>query len=304
VEIVCLQNGNDGTPAYCLPTTAGTLESYYRLAKAIGPRHLLYGIQFADRLQSGKFMEFASLQEMAVAMIPGLLAHHGDGPFCLIGHSFGGFLAIELAQQLVSRGRHVPLVVMIVARGPSLSFVRLSRLNSFVRNVGPWALRVATRVVANAQYRSMYREKFKLTRPHKFAATSWYQSLPKDHQDYVTNNDANLRKYRFEGAYRGKILLIRKSFSPESDTHPLRFDHLKDYGWGDATGASVDIVCTPDDPTSMLYRNDVVDIANALRAVLSECDRGMKSNREQVENFICGSVPSATLRQNEFSSDP
>ena len=76
MEIVCLQNGNDGTPAYCLPTTAGTLESYYRLAKAIGPGHLLYGIQFADRLQSGKFMEFASLQEMAVAMIPGLLAHH------------------------------------------------------------------------------------------------------------------------------------------------------------------------------------------------------------------------------------
>lgn len=276
MEIVCFQNGNNSASAYCLPTTAGTLESYYRLAKAIGPGHLLYGIQFADRLQSGKFMEFASLQEMAAAMVPGLLTHHGDGPICLIGHSFAGFLAIELAQQLVSHGKHVPLVVMIVGRGPSSSFAGGFRINNFVRNVGPWALRVATRAVSNSHYRSMYRDKFKLTRNHKFTATSWYQSLPKDHQDYVTNNDANLRKYQFEGAYHGKILLIRKSFLPELDAHPLRVDHLEDYGWGEATGASVDIVCTPDDPTSMLYRHDVVDIANALRAALSECDRNVQ----------------------------
>lgn len=273
MEIVCLQNGNNSTPAYCLPTTAGTLESYYELTKAIGPGHLLYGIQFADRLQSGKFMEFASLQEMAVAMLPGLLAHHGEGPICLIGHSFAGFLAIELAQQLVGCGKHVPLVVMIVGRGPSSSLTGRFRINNFIRNVGPWALRVATRAVSNSHYRSIYRDKFKLTREHKFTATSWYQSLPKDHQDYVTNNDANLRKYQFKGAYHGKILLIRKSFLPELDAHPLRFDHLKDYGWGDATGASVDVVCTSDDPTSMLYRHDVVDIANALRTALNECDR-------------------------------
>jgi thioesterase domain-containing protein len=193
----------------------------------------------------------------------------------LIGHSFAGFLAIELAQQLVSHGKQVPLVAMIVARGPSSSFTGLFRVNNFVRNVGPWAFRVATRAVADSHYRSMYRDKLKLARQHKFAETSWYQSLPKDHQEYVTNNDANLRKYRFEGNYRGKILLVRKKFEPEIDTHPLRFDHLKDYGWGDATGASVEVVCTADDPTSMLYQDNVIDIANALRVALSECDRGM-----------------------------
>jgi thioesterase domain-containing protein len=291
VEIVCLQDGNNGAPAYCLPTTAGTLESYYRLAKAIGPGHLIYGIQFADRLPSGKFRKFASLQEMAAAMAPDLLAHHRDGQICLIGHSFAGFLAIELAQQLVGHGRHVPLVAMIVGRGPSASFTPLFRMKNFIRNVGPWALRVATRAVADSNYRSMYRDKLKLERHHKFVDTNWYQSLPKDHQDYVTNNDANLRKYRFEGAYHGKILLVRKKFVPELDTHPLRFDQLEDYGWGAATGASVDVVYTPDDPTSMLYRHDVVDIANALRLALSECDRSLRIAKPEI------SVPSPSTHQ-------
>ena len=276
MEIVCLQDGNSSAPAYCLPTPAGTLESYFELAKAIGPGHLVYGIQFADRLQNGKFNEFASLREMAAAMAPDLLAHHRDGPICLIGHSFGAFLAIELARQLVGHGRLVPLVAIIVGRGPLVSFTPLFRIKHFMRNVGPWALRVATRVLTDSRYRSIYRNNLKLQRPHKFVGTSWYESLPKDYQDYITRNDANVRNYRFEGAYRGKILLVRKRFLPELDSHPLRFGQLEDYGWGGATGASVDVVYTPDDPTDMLYRHDVVDIAIALRLALSECDRSLR----------------------------
>ena len=114
----------------------------------------------------------------------------------------------------------------------------------------------------------------KLPRQHKFVGTSWYESLPKEYQDYIVKNDANLRSYRFEGAYRGKVLLIRKKFLPELDTHPLRFDQLEDYGWGGATGASVDVVYTPDDPTFM-PSSAVVQVANALRLALSECDQSL-----------------------------
>ena len=86
---------------------------YFELANAIGPGHLIYGIQFADRVQTGKFKEFSSLREMATAILPEFLAHHRDGPICLIGYSFAACLAIELAQHLIGLGKRVPLVVII-----------------------------------------------------------------------------------------------------------------------------------------------------------------------------------------------
>jgi thioesterase domain-containing protein len=116
VEIVRLQDGNCSASAYCLPTSAGTIHDYFELAKAIGPGHLIYGIQFADRVQTGKFKEFSSLREMATAMLPEFLTHHRDGPVCLIGYSFAALLAIELAQQLIGLGKSTGSRLLVPSR--------------------------------------------------------------------------------------------------------------------------------------------------------------------------------------------
>jgi thioesterase domain-containing protein len=291
VEIVCLQDGESSTAAYCLPSVAGTVEGYLDLAKAIGPGHLVYGIQFADRLDTGKFKEFASLQEMAAAMMNELLAHHHDGPICLIGHSFAAFLAIELAQQLVRHGRSVPLVAMIAWRGPSATLPLPFRARHFMKNVGPWARRVMTRAATDSDYRLIYRDTIvrklrgslklgkndKSPDHHKFVGTAWYENLPHDHREYVTNNDAILRSYRFAGAYRERILLVRPMPQPNEEAHPLRFDQLEDYGWRRATGASLDVVYTPGDGGSMMRQPHVAYVANALRSAFSECERSYRS---------------------------
>ena len=284
MEIVCLQDGNSSTVAYCVPTVAGTVEEYFELAKTIGPGHLVYGIQFADRQQNGKFKKFASLQEMAAAMVPDLLAHHRDGPICLFGCSFSALLAMELAQQLVAHGRLVPLVMIIAVRGPSDSFTPFFRIKHFIKNVGPWALRVATRAVTDSNYRNaiihklnLHRKSVDVNRLHKFVGASWYENLPEDYQDYVTNNDANLRNYRFEGSYRGKILLFRARPLAGEYTHPLRISS-EDLGWGGATGATVDVRYFSDF-YSVLQHPEVIVIANALRQALNECDQTVSINR-------------------------
>ncbi len=258
MEIVRLQDGDDSASAYCLPTSSGTIHDYFELAKAIGPGHLIYGIQFADRVQTGKFKEFSSLREMATAMLPEFLVHHRDGPICLIGYSFATSLAIELAQQLVGLGKTVPLVVIIDGRPPPACFTPFLRMSHFIRHVGPWAIKVATRTVTDTNYRSIYY--------NKMVGSSWYANLPEDLQDYIKTNLANSRNYRFEGIYRNRILLIR---SADHDAHPLRYDHGEDYGWGGITGASVEVVYTPGDHHYMMQNPNVVHIANVLRLVLS-----------------------------------
>lgn len=263
MEIVRLQDGHGSASAYCLPTSTGTIYVYFDLAKAIGPGHSIYGIQLADRTHTGKFKEFSSLQEMVIAMLPGFLAHHRDGPICLIGYSFAAYLAIELARQLTSLGKSVPLVVIIDREPPSTSFTPLLRTKHFVRYVFPWAIKMATRAVTDENHRSLYYNKV-------VRGTSWYENLPEDHQDYIKKNHAASRNYRFEGRYPNKILLLRS----DHGVHPLRCIRGKDYGWGRITGATVDVVHVPGWHLSTMQNPNVVHIANAVRSALSECQLG------------------------------
>jgi thioesterase domain-containing protein len=239
---------------------------------------LIYGIQLADRLPTGKFKQFGSLQEMAAAMVPDVLTHRREGPICLIGYSFAAVLAVELAQRLIRQGRPVPLVAIINIAPPATSFALPFRIKHFIKHVGPWALRLATRGATDPDHRGNYRDALvhKLSGHHHFDGADWYRSLPKDHQDYVTSNDANLRRYRFGGVYGGKIILIRQMPAPNLDVHPLRFSQLEDYGWGATTGANVEVVHSPADHGSMMEQPNVEHIANALHRALSECDRGIQ----------------------------
>jgi thioesterase domain-containing protein len=258
VEIVRLQDGDSSASAYCLPGPSGAFYDYFDLVKAIGPGHLIYGIQLADRGQTGKFKEFSSLREMATAMLPEFLAHHRDGAICLIGYSFAACLAIELAQQLIGLGKTVPLVVIIDGMPPSASFTAFLRMKHFIRYLGPWVIKVATRAVTDTNFRTLGY--------YKMAGSSWYANLPEDLQNYIKKNLGNARNYRFEGVYRNRILLFRSADRGAS----LRCSPGKDYGWGGITGASVDVVYTPGDHGPMMQNPNVVHIANALRLVLSD----------------------------------
>ena len=260
MDIVRLQDGDSRVSAYCLPSASGAVGPYFELAQAVGPGHLIYGIQFADREQTRKFKEFSSLREMATAMLPGFLAHHRDGPVCLIGYSFAASLAIELAQHLIGLGKSVPLVVIIDREPPSTSFTPLSRMKHFITCVGPWAIKRATMAVTDTSYRSLYYDKI-------VHGTSWYTTLPEDHRDYTKRNLAALRNYRFEGAYRNRILLFRS----DHGAHPLRCIEGKDYGWGRITGATVGVVYVPGSHRSMMEKPNVAHIADALRPALRDC---------------------------------
>jgi hypothetical protein len=156
------------------------------------------------------------------------------------------------------------------------------RIRYFVETFGPWALRVATRYASDATQRLNYRKAMrrKLKGQHKFECESWYQSLPEMRKNYVTQNLANLRKYRFEGVYRGKILVLRALRGKPVD--PFQPRQLEDYGWGRITGATVDVVSVPGDHASIVQHPDVVYLGGAVRQALNDCDR----------NFFVSSVES------------
>jgi thioesterase domain-containing protein len=55
---------------------------------------------------------------IATRLVDDILMVQADGPFFLGGYSFGGLVALEMARQLLARGKSIGLLVLIDALGP------------------------------------------------------------------------------------------------------------------------------------------------------------------------------------------
>jgi thioesterase domain-containing protein len=270
VEIVCLQKGSDSAPLYCMPTIAGSLRAYDDLVKEIGADRPVYGIRIGRAQTDSE--AFESLPEMAASMAAKLLLHQRAGPICLIGYSFGGYLAIELARQLGEKGRRVPFVGIVDQMPPAASFSLPYRMCFFTMNIGPWVLTTARGVLTDAKQLldSRHGVLRRLRRQHHVHTQDWYQGLPENRKDVVNQNLAIRRTYRFSGTYRGTIFLFRQSPSGPSFDHLFRPQRLEDFGWQRLTGANVRVVYIAGDHASCMSHPHVVHMADELRQALDE----------------------------------
>lgn len=96
--VVQLKDGADCEPVFLIHPAGGTLFSFTELVKQLKTDHPIYGIQDPG-LYSGKTL-FSSIEEMATYYIEAIQEMQPYGPYQFIGSSFGGTVAVEMAQQL------------------------------------------------------------------------------------------------------------------------------------------------------------------------------------------------------------
>src|SRR5262245_20806356 len=96
-----------------MPTASRSVSNYDELAKILGADRSVFGIRVVERDQPGALTEFKSLQGIAAFIAAAFHSQHPGGPIYLLGYSFGGPLAVEVACQLVQRGQPVSLVAII-----------------------------------------------------------------------------------------------------------------------------------------------------------------------------------------------
>ncbi|MGC2060794.1 MAG: alpha/beta fold hydrolase [Candidatus Sulfotelmatobacter sp.] len=86
---------------------------FYELAKHILTGHSIYGIQ--ARGIDGREEPFDRIEDMAEFYLAALKDLQPEGPYVLIGYSFGGLVALEMAQRLTAEGKHIQLLVLVDA---------------------------------------------------------------------------------------------------------------------------------------------------------------------------------------------
>ena len=116
VELVLpLRTHGSAPPVICLPPRTGRGWCYAGLLPHIPQEFPVWGLQSAE-LARGE--EVSSVEDLVAECLDEIEELASYGPCVLLGWSFGGALAHELAGRLRGRGRDVPLVVMYDAVAP------------------------------------------------------------------------------------------------------------------------------------------------------------------------------------------
>jgi thioesterase domain-containing protein len=113
-SLVALKPEGTREPLFIVHGVGGNVISFYGLARRIAPDRPVYGVQ-AQALLPGK-SALLRLEDLAAFYLDEVRALQPQGPYHLLGYSFGGTLALEMARQLRASGQEVALLGMLDAR--------------------------------------------------------------------------------------------------------------------------------------------------------------------------------------------
>lgn len=129
--LVLLKEG-EGPPVLITHGLAGTVQ-VSKLAAFIEAPNPVYAIQAKG--VDGTEEPLHRVEDMASYYMDAIDECCPEGPFIVMGYSFGGLVALEMAQRLQDRGKKILLLIMLDAY-PHPQFLRLStRMSLFVRRM-------------------------------------------------------------------------------------------------------------------------------------------------------------------------
>ncbi len=108
VSLVPLQVGGDRPPLLLLHGIGNEVWGFRELVACVGPGQPVFGVVASDHAA----LDASSLVERAARYVADLEILFPEGPLTLGGHCSGAVIAFEMARQLRSRGRDVPLLIV------------------------------------------------------------------------------------------------------------------------------------------------------------------------------------------------
>jgi thioesterase domain-containing protein/acyl carrier protein len=115
--LVPIQTEGNSLPIFAVPGAGGNVLSLRPLRRTLGADQPLYGLQAIGL--DGKTPPLTTVAQTAAANIAALKTLQPRGPYSLIGHSYGGVVAYEMARILLEQGEEVTSLMLLDSRAPS-----------------------------------------------------------------------------------------------------------------------------------------------------------------------------------------
>lgn len=114
--LVAMQTEGTQPPFFCLPGVLGNVFELEPLARYLGTNRPFYGLRSLGLDED--LAPYTTLPEIAAHHIKAIQSLQPQGPYFLGGHSFGGKVAFEIANQLEQQGQEVALLAIMDIQVP------------------------------------------------------------------------------------------------------------------------------------------------------------------------------------------
>jgi acyl transferase domain-containing protein/thioesterase domain-containing protein/acyl carrier protein len=286
-RLAVIQEGSSGKPLFFVHGISG--EHFYNrpLIRHLNIDRPIYGLRLPE--SNGKPKGFPDLRVMARFHVESICSVQPEGPYYLAGYSYGGRVALEIAQQLAAEGKQVALLAMIEA-GPSSdsarSFSERCQMGwYFLRNLpfyvvydlvqsDPKAILLGIRRKgARVKKRTLHLLKTGRYPTGKIDLEDIFEA-PAHHEPLWEAQEVNYRAWVEYKAlpYPGRVTLFRAYSSP-------LFHYLEpDYGWSRFALGGLDVKRIPGNHESIMREPHVRQLAIVFRA--SILDAGRRSSQD------------------------
>jgi thioesterase domain-containing protein len=115
-----LNRGSGGVlPVFCVPGAGASVTAFRDLIDTFDANLPVYGLQ--PRGLDGLLAPYLDVKTAARAFVRSVREICPHGPYRLIGHSFGGWIAFEMALQLLQDGETISSLILLDSEAPNLN---------------------------------------------------------------------------------------------------------------------------------------------------------------------------------------
>ncbi len=263
--LVLLKSGTNKPPLFFLHALGGTLFGYYDLVRRLGEDRPIYGLQ--SQGIDGKQQPLERVEDMASCFIRSIQTVQPHGPYCLLGYSFGGLVAFEIARQLAEVGERVEFLGLVDIRSPivpkdTMSVKKWLQFHvgelqklQFQERVKYFTDKVTHRVALKTKG---YAEEYKNMMTKKL---STFEMFKPELLNVLESNLQATKSYTPQ-VYQGRATLFWCEYQS------LYIEKYPDLGWGNLVSGGIDTVFIPGEHLSLLAEPHVRVFAEKLKSVL------------------------------------
>lgn len=265
-SLVKIQSGGKRRALFCIHALGGNVLSYKPVATYLGEDIPVYGLQ--SRGLDGKQEPHTSIEEMATDYIKEIRTVQPEGPYMFVGHSLGGVIAFEMAQQLVRAGEKVSLLAVLDTYSPTFkSEIPPASYQLKIHKYNLSRLTFRDKIIYILERVWWKIEDFiaKIADKLPWETGRKTKELPEHLQRIEDANRQAIHNYKPQ-VYPGRLTLLRALERPTRKY----FDPL--LGWGELVAGGVEIVEVPGHHKTLILEPRVRILAQKLRECIDKAE--------------------------------
>ena len=260
--LVPIQPNGTLPPLFIVHGVGGNVVNFYGLSLRMGANQPVYGIQSQALVANQAAL--LHLKDMARHYLGEIRKVQPQGPYHLLGYSFGGTVVLEMAHQLRALGEDVAMLGMLDSKSKDYE-EELAK----TRSVGSKLERRMTRFAGNTRnltwkQRLAYMYEKASTRTIRFtvmaAAYFKFSKVPAFMKSAYDINYVAAQNYKLR-PYDGRLVLFRATEQTDSGGP-------QDFGWSSIFSGGVEIHDLPGDHERIFLDPNIDVLASSLRASL------------------------------------